>query len=130
MSLLEPPNAEHELLGDPVEERAERQRGAAGVRPALDRAVDREVRERAGAEPERDGERARLLHALGEQLEAHRADQRARAEREDEPDRARRPRAGEREQGAEHERGGGERAPADGGHHGANRTRSARTLLA
>ena len=114
---LRQPDPEHELLRDPVEERAERERAAAGVRAPLDRPVEQEVGQRAGPEPDRDRQRARLRDALREQLEADRADQRPGAERQHDPDQAGMPGTAQREQRAEHERGGGECAPAEGGEH-------------
>ena len=92
------PDPEHELLGDPVEEGAERQR-RAGVRAALaprpaaaggraggDQPVEAEVGERARAEAERGGAEAADPQSLRRQLEADRADQRPGAEGENQPD--------------------------------------------
>ena len=51
-------------------------------------------------------------HALLEQVEADRADQRAGAEGQDQPVQCRSPAAGEREQHAQHQGGGRQGAPA------------------
>ena len=84
-------DAEHHLLGDPVEECPERQRPAAAHRRHP--AGRDEVGEGAHREPDRYREPTRLPHSLLHQLEAHRADQRARTEAEHEPDDLVRPRA-------------------------------------
>ena len=101
---------QHELLRDAVEERAEGERLAAA---AIEGAVGHVVRQGAGGEPGRDGAGTADPAALLGQVEAHGADQRARAEGEHEPDGAVGPRAGEPEQRADDQRGGGERAPSE-----------------
>lgn len=106
---------EHELLGDPVEERAQGQRGpAVGAVGAAaptsarrvtsgDRAVEPEVGEGADSETEPRQAGATQRDAFLRQLEADRADQRPGAESEDEADLALRPAVGEGQRRADHE---------------------------
>src|SRR4051794_6920921 len=114
---------EHELLGDAVEERAQRQRDArarvvpARAGPRLEERVEAEVRQRPGGEADGDGPRSADLSALLGEIEAHRADQRAGAEGEHEPDETARPRSRPTEEAPDDEGRRGQRAPSERGRH-------------
>ena len=87
------------------------------VPDALDQAGEHKVRERPGREPDPDCRRPADVHALLEELEADRTDERAGPEGEHEPDQPRRPRPRQAKQHPEHERRGGNHTPAQGGAH-------------
>ena len=119
---------EHGLLRDPVQERAERERGAGvlaavsapgATAAACEQSVEREVGDRAGRESHRQHAGVAELRALLREVEAHGADQRPRAEGEHEPDDPVRPGPGQPEQRADDQRRRGERAPAERGGHAA-----------
>ena len=74
-----------------------------GTAPPLHQAVEREVRDGAGREPDTDVARAADREALLGEVEADGADQRARAERQHEPDQLGRPRAHDPEQRPDHQ---------------------------
>jgi hypothetical protein len=79
----------------------------------LEKAVDSEVGQRPRAETESHRFATTQLDAIGEQLEAHRADQRPGTEGQHETHESVRPRRHERKQRADHQRHGRKRTPAD-----------------
>src|SRR3954471_4833925 len=113
-------DAEHHLLGNAVQKRAQRQRGPAGpllmARPPH-QPVRREVRRGADGKPEPHVAGIADLRSLFPEVERHRADQRAGAEREHHPDRAVRPRPRQPQERAQHERRRGKRATSESRSH-------------
>jgi hypothetical protein len=84
-------------------------------RPALDDAVEPVVGERSDAEAEGDGPGLADGRALLDEVEADRADERPRAEREDDADLPRWPGPREPQQRTEHQRRRGQRTPSERG---------------
>ena len=107
--------SQHELLGYPVQEGAERQRGAGSgpLGAALDHTVENVERERSEGHADRHRARAADLHAVLRELEAHGAHESARAEREHQSHQALGPGARQADQGPEHQRRSRQRAPAE-----------------